>query len=279
MDVKALSFLGIKGKIGLIIILFVVFIGITAPVISPYDPTSLFEPFEPPSSTHLLGTDDVGHDVLTILIYGARVSILVGFATATISTFIGLLTALIAGCYEGLDPIISRILDFFLVIPRIPFIVIISAFLTPNIFIVILVLSFFGWAKTARVIKPLVKQVYSREYVKRLKCIGAGNWYIILRHILPATFPLAVAQFVLEGGHAILAEASIGFFGLEDPSTLSWGMEINHALQKSIIFLTNIWTWVLGPPILMLTITLLSTTFISIDLETRINPRLKVRSW
>ena len=271
--------LGNKGKIGLAIIFITVLLGVTAPLISPYKPTTLFEPFTPPSSKHPLGTDDVGHDVLTLVIYGARTSTLVGFATAFISTSLGLLIALIAGYYEKLDPIISRALDLFLIIPRIPFIVILSAFLRPDIWLVIFVLSFFGWAITARVIKPLVKQICSRGYIERLKSMGAGDWYIILRHVLPATYPLAAAQFVLEGGHAVLAEASVGFFGLEDPSTLSWGMEINHALQRSIVFITNIWTWVIGPPTITLTLALLSMALIAADLEVKLNPRLKMRTW
>jgi len=271
--------LGLGFYLGIITILTITIVGALAPIIAPYRPEDLFTPLSPPSPSHLLGTDDVGHDVLTHLIYGARTSVIVGGLTATFSTLIGMIAALISGYYPKWDPLISRALDFFLSIPRLPLIVILAAFLRPDIWLVISILSFFGWAITARVIRPFIMQERSKSYIERLKCIGARDSYIMIRHLLPATFPLAAAQFILEAGHAVLAEASIGFFGLEDPTTLSWGMEIQHSLQRSIIFLTNKWTWTIGPPSVALIIFLLGMTLMAMDLEKNLNPRLRVRLW
>ncbi len=271
--------LGMGGYIGLAIIMIVAIIGTLAPLISPYQPEDLFTPLSPPTTHHLLGTDDVGHDVLTHLIYGARTSVIVGTLTAAISTLIGTIVALVSGYYPKWDPLISRVLDFFLTVPRLPLIVILATFLRPNVWLIILVLSFFGWAITARVIKPFIRQESSKSYIERLRCIGARDSYIMVKHLLPATFPLVAAQFVLEAGHAVLAEASVGFFGLEDPTTLSWGMEIQHALQRSIIFLTDEWIWTIGPPTAALTLLILGMTLVAIDLEGSLNPRLRVRLW
>ncbi len=271
--------LGTQGRVGVVIVTVILFLGISSPFLSPYEPEDLFPPYLPPSFEHPLGTDDIGHDILTHLLHGARTSILVGLSTASISTFFGLLFALFSGYYSRLDRVTSTLLDLILSIPRLPLLVILSAYLQPNVWFVVLFLSSFGWAITARVIRPFVKQERSRGYVERLKAVGFSDIYILLRHLLPATFPLAVVQFVTEAGHAILAEASVGFFGLEDPTTLSWGMEIQHALQRSVILLTNKWHWVLAPYVVALTLLLLGMTLTAIDLERKVNPRLEVRIW
>ncbi|RLG81250.1 MAG: ABC transporter permease [Thermoprotei archaeon] len=263
-----------KGVVGLIVVLALVLMGVSASLITFYRLDYLGKPFNPPNNEHILGTDDVGHDVFTYLVYGARISFIVGFLTALISTFTGLAVALLC-YYDRLDLIVVRIIDLFMVIPRLPLLIVLSAIVKPSIWNIVLILSFFGWSITARVLRPMVRQLKCSNFIGILKVIGARDHYILLRHVVPHLYSLIAVQFILEARHAILAEAGVGFLGFEEPTTASWGMMLYHAFRNSYTFISNVWLWTTLPPALMLALLTLALTLIAVDLEETYNPMLR----
>jgi len=247
---------------------------VLAPLITRHGLDYLDKPFTPPNNEHILGTDDVGHDVFTYLVYGIRISLIIGFLTALISTFTGLAVALFC-YYDRLDLIIVRIIDLFMVIPRLPLLIVLSAIVKPSIWNIVFILSFFGWSITARVLRPMVKQLKCLNFISILKVTGARDHYILLKHIIPHLYPLIAVQFILEARHAILAEAGVGFLGFEEPTTVSWGIMLYHAFQNSYTFISNVWLWTTLPPALMLALLTLALTLIAVDLEETYNPILR----
>lgn len=266
--------LGRKGVVGLIVVLVLILMNVLAPLITRHGLDYLDKPFTPPNNEHILGTDDVGHDVFTYLVYGIRISLIIGFLTALISTFTGLAVALFC-YYDQLDLIIVRIIDLFMVIPRLPLLIVLSAIVKPSIWNIVFILSFFGWSITARVLRPMVKQLKCLNFISILKVTGARDHYILLKHIIPHLYPLIAVQFILEARHAILAEAGVGFLGFEEPTTVSWGIMLYHAFQNSYTFISNVWLWTTLPPALMLALLTLALTLIAVDLEETYNPILR----
>jgi len=266
--------LGRKGVVGLIVVLVLILMNVLAPLITRHGLDYLDKPFTPPNNEHILGTDDVGHDVFTYLVYGIRISLIIGFLTALISTFTGLAVALFC-YYDRLDLIIVRIIDLFMVIPRLPLLIVLSAIVKPSIWNIVFILSFFGWSITARVLRPMVKQLKCLNFISILKVTGARDHYILLKHIIPHLYPLIAVQFILEARHAILAEAGVGFLGFEEPTTVSWGIMLYHAFQNSYTFISNVWLWTTLPPALMLALLTLALTLIAVDLEETYNPILR----
>lgn len=264
-----------KGKIGLIIVIFFVIIAIFADQLSPYNPwVQVGPPFEPPSLQHPLGLNDVGYDILSELIHGTRVSLLVGFAAAFFQTLIGVPVGLIAGYYgKHIDEILSGITDTLLIIPSLPLLIILVAYLGQSIFNIILVLSILGWMGTARVIRSQTLTLKQRGYVEASRAIGASSLRIIFRIILPAVLPIALVQMILEITGAILSEAGLSFLGLGDPTHKSWGMILYYAQQRNALLL-GLWWWFVPPG---LCIALLGTGFVLIGLsiEEYVNPKLR----
>lgn len=263
-----------RGVVGLVVVLVFTLMGVLASLIVPYGLDYLGKPFTPPNNEYILGTDDVGHDVFTHLVYGVRTSLIVGFLTALISTFTGLAVALLC-YYDRLDLIIVRIIDLFMVVPRLPLLIVLSTIVKPSIWNVVLILSFFGWSITARVLRPMVRQLKCSNFIGILKVIGARDHYILLRHVAPHLYSLIAVQFILEARHAVLAEAGVGFLGFEEPTTVSWGIMLYHAFRNSYTFISNVWLWTTLPPALMLALLTLALTLIAIDLEETYNPMLR----
>ncbi len=263
--------LGWRGKAGLVILGVFIMMSILPVIIPPEAASRLYEPFQPPCREHLLGTDDVGHDVLTLLLEGARTSLIVGFSVATITVLAGLAFSLL--CFsDSLDQLVARVTDLFLVIPRLPLLIVLSALLRPGILVVILILSFFGWPFTTRVLRPVVRQMRREGFIELLRSEGFSSVYIVLRHVAPHLTPLLAVQFVLEARHAIMSEAGIGFLGFEEPTTRSWGIMLYHAFNNQYTFVSNVWTWTVLPPALALSILSLSLTLIGMELEEKYRP-------
>lgn len=264
-----------KGRIGLIIVTFFVIIAIFADQLSPYNPwVQVGPPFQPPSLQHPLGLNDVGYDILSELIHGTRVSLMVGFFAALFQTLIGVPAGLFAGYYGGyLDEAISGTIDTLLIIPSLPLLIILVAYLGQNLFNIILALSILGWMGTARVIRSQTLTIKQRDYVEASKVVGSSNIRIIFRTILPAVMPIVMAQMIFEITGTILAEAGLSFLGLGDPTHKSWGMMLYYAQQRNALLL-GLWWWFLPPG---LCIALLGTGFVLIGLsiEEYVNPKLR----
>jgi peptide/nickel transport system permease protein len=262
--------------VGVLVILAFTVIAVFSPVILGQSATTkVGDVFEHPSGAHVLGTDGGGADMLALLIDGAGVSLLVGFAAAVVSALIGGTVGLLSGFFGGkTDIVLMRITDYVLVIPDVPLMIIIAALFGRSLTNIILIIGAIYWTTTARLIRSQVKTVRERVYVKRAQAVGASNARLIFRHVLPQVAPLLVANTVLLVALAIFAETFITFLGLGDPSLISWGRLIENAFKDDAI-LNNAW-WTIIPPGVCVTLLILACTMIGQSMEEALNPRLRV---
>jgi peptide/nickel transport system permease protein len=266
------------GVIGAAMLMMVVLIAVFAPWLAPYDPQERVQVtpddiLAPPDPQHLLGRDDAGKDVLSQLIYGARVSLIVGFTASFMSMFIGTAVGLVAGYYGGrVGNTLMRFVDFLMVIPDLPLMLVIIAVMGRGLLNIILVIGLLGWTYTARLVRSQVLSVKERQFVLRARSLGASNLRIILYHIFPQVLPLVIAQAVLDISVAILAESSLAFLGLGDPTLVSWGMMLNFAFERAIS--RQAW-WFLLPPGFAIVWVSLSLVLIGNTLDQIVNPRLR----
>lgn len=263
------------GVTGLGILSVFILTAIFAPFLAPYDPCEMFEPMAPPDSQHVLGTNDIGQDIWSELIYASRISLFIAFTTSIIATFIGTLSGLFSGYYERFGFFVMRVVDLFLALPRIPLIIILAVFMPTSIWNLIIIFVLFGWPITTRIIRSEVLTLRTRPYIDSERMMGAGDLYILGRHILPNIFPLVVVQFVMEARHVILAEAGLSFLGLGDPTSKSWGMMLHYAFEYPTIFISEVWKWWMLPPGLCIVVVILALVFVGFALEEILNPRLR----
>lgn len=268
----------IAGVIGLWMLLLVIFVSIFAPVITPYEQSSstsvgIEDIYQPPSAEHWFGTDDAGQDVFTNFIFGARISLLVGFFAAFISIFIGGIFGLVAGFFGGRwENFLMRFTDIMLVIPELPLLVVIVALTRPSLMNIIFVIGILGWTTTSRVVRSQTLAVKSRKFVLRARAIGADRLHILFRHIMPLVMPILVVQAVLAISLAILNESTLSFIGLGDPSALSWGQMLNFAFGRGAMS-AGAW-WALVVPGFGIVWVVLALTLLGQGLEQVLNPRL-----
>jgi peptide/nickel transport system permease protein len=237
----------ILNRTSLALVILFVLTAIFADVISPYDPWDRFEPYEKPGRNHILGTNDIGNDILSELIHGSRASLVVGIGAAIIATLIGLSIGLLSGYFKGaLDELLMGVTDIFLMIPRIPLIIILAAFLKSSSWLIMFALGLLWWTSTARVARSRTLQVREMDFVASAKCLGFSSRHIIFSEILPNIFPVIVPKFMLTIATAMISEASLSFLGLGDPSMKSWGLMINFSLIKGGL-VNEMWWWYLPP--------------------------------
>ena len=264
--------------VGLFMLASVIFIAVFAPWLAPYNPyerveVSTSDILAPPDSEHLLGRDDAGKDVLSALLYGARVSLIVGFTSSFMSMFIGTTVGLIAGYYGGrVSNTLMRFTDFLMVIPDLPLMLVIISVWGRGLWKIILVIGVLYWTYTARLVRSQVLSIKERQYVQRARALGASNFRIITVHILPQVVPLIIAQAVLDISSSIIAESSLSFLGLGDPTLVSWGMMLNFAFERAI---SRMAWWFLLPPGFAIVWVSLGIILIGNALEEIVNPRLK----
>ncbi|HET9909661.1 MAG TPA: dipeptide/oligopeptide/nickel ABC transporter permease/ATP-binding protein [Anaerolineales bacterium] len=265
--------------VGLFMLIGIMILAIFAPILAPYDPRSsagiqTSDIYNPPSAQHWFGTDDAGKDVLSSFIYGSRVSLIVGFFAAFISIFIGGVIGIVAGFYGGrVENLLMRFTDTMLVIPDLPLIVVIVALTRPSLLNIIFVIGLLGWTTTARIVRSQTLAVKSRKFVLRARAIGAGNWHIILNHILPLVMPLLVVNAILVISLAILNESTLSFLGLGDPTATSWGQMLNFAFGRGAMS-AGAW-WALFAPGFGIVWVVLALTLLGHGLEQVLNPRLE----
>ncbi len=267
-------------SIGIYIILFFALMAIFGPIIMPFKTTDIASSradiFNPPSAEHLLGTDNLGRDVLAYLMSGARSSLFVGITATFISMVLGTFIGITAGYIGGwVDNLLMRITDFFLVLPWLPFCMVLAAILGNSMWNIILVIGLTGWAGTARVIRAQTLSVKEQQYVERTVSIGAGKWHIMLRHILPNVFPLVFSESILIISGSILTETSLAFLGLGDPTNPSWGTMLNDAYSTGAM--TNGAWWYFITPGVCVILVALGFTLMGYAFDEILNPKLKTR--
>lgn len=266
----------LPGKISLLIIFLIFLAAVLAPCISFHSHKISSGPaLLPPGKGHPLGTDDLGIDLWAQLCHGARISLLVGFGTAFLAALGGGLVGIIAGYAGGwVDKVIMRLIDIMIVLPDFPLMIVLAAFLGPSVFNIIIVLALFSWVFPARIVRAQILMLKEESFIKAAETYGAGAWYLLWKHFLPAVFPLMAVNMIRQTGRAIVSEAGLSFLGLGDPTSKSWGLIINHATAFRGIYFTEFWKWWLLYPWLALTLIVLSLAFISRELERIVNPRL-----
>ena len=260
-------------RVGLLIVCLAVFAAVAGPILTPYDPSAqeLARRLEGPSLAHPLGLDELGRDILTRLLAGARISLLVGLAVVSVSSLIGMTLGSIAGYFGGrLDDGISRVIDVLMAFPGILLAIALVAVLGPSLTNVVLALSVIGWVGYARLVRGQALRAREFDFVQAARALGAGSPRIILHHILPTAFPAVVVQATLGMAGAIIAEAALSFLGLGvQPPTPSWGTMLDAG--RSHLFDAPHLTIFPGLAIALL---VLGLNFVGDGLRDRVDPKL-----
>ena len=264
------------GKVGVIIILFFLFIALAAPLlrtVNPHQSGNSAELLMSPNGQFWFGTDDLGRDVWSQVIYGSRVSLLIGFVSAFVTVFTGALIGIIAGFYGGiLEEILMRIVDFFMMLPALPLMIVLAAVLGPSIWNIIFVVSLISWPTTARVVRSQVLSLKERPFVEASRCIGATNSFLMFREIFPNVVPILFAEAVIMITEAIYAEAVLSFLGLGDPVRMSWGSMLHFAFDSGTMARAP-W-WVL-PPIGSIVLLIIGFSFLGTAVSDILKPGYK----
>lgn len=268
------------GLVGLGVLAAVVLLAVTAPLFTNQADldvtTAPGAPLQPPSPEFLLGTDVDGRSVLLLTLWGARVSLLVGFAATVLSVVIGTLVGLAAGHFGGwVASVLLRFTDFFLVLPSLVLAIALSTVLPQGVATIVLAVGVTSWPATARLVRAQTLTIESRPFVERARALGGGHAHILGRHVLPSVLPLVLANTTLVVGNSIIAESTLSFLGLGDPTAVSWGSMLQTALSSGSVS-AGAW-WYLLPPGLAIVVVVLSFTLVGRALETVLNPRLKGR--
>jgi len=268
------------GMIGVAIISAVLFVAAFAPVLAPHDPTlqRLEQRVLPPAwaaggvSEFPLGTDNLGRDVLSRLLYGSQVSVMVGVSGVLVSMLIGVNAGLVAGFYGGrVDAVLGRITDTFLSIPFIVLALAVVGVLGPGLLNLIVVLGFVGWVSFSRVVRGETLAIRQREFVQAARAIGQTNGQILRRHLLPNVGPSVIVLATLDVASIIIAESSLSFLGLGvQPPTVTWGAMLADGRQ----FVATAW-WLATVPGMAITVTVLGIIFLGDWLRDVLDPRLR----
>lgn len=246
----------------LIVFALIILIAILAPIISPYSPVESVGSFDaPPDASHMLGTDDVGRDNLTRLIWGSRVSLFVGVGSVIIYAIIGITLGLVSGFFGGwIDMVIMRITEVFMSYPRFMIILVIVSLIGPNMFTVMLVMGFMGWPPICRLVRGQVLSIKTQDYIAAAIVTGYSPLTIVFKHILPNTVSPILVNCTFGIAQAILMEAALSFLGMGvQPPASSWGNMLTAA-QSIMILSEEPWRWI--PPGLAILLAVLTINFL-----------------
>jgi len=261
--------------VGMVMLLTVLAVAIAGPWVLQADPfeitaAPLTEPF---NAEAWLGTDYLGRDVLTTLVYGGRATLLVGAVAATLSVLIGITLGAFAGYYGGrVDAALMRITEFFQVLPALLFAMVVVTLFSPSLVTVTLAIGIVSWTSTARLTRAEFLKYRGLEFVRAERAIGARDARIIWKVILPNALPPLIVSATLAVGAAILFEAGLSFLGLGDPNQMSWGLMIGSSRQ----YVLSCW-WAVAFPGLAIFVTVLAVSLIGDGLNDALNPKLRAR--
>jgi peptide/nickel transport system permease protein len=268
------------GMVGLAILVLFIAVAVLTPLLVPSSELDVTKatgvPFSPPSAEYPFGTDESGRSVLALTLWGSRVSLLVGFLATVISVLIGSVVGIVAGHFgRWTDSVLMRVTDWFLVIPFLPLAIVLATVLGPSLANIAFVIGITSWPGTARIVRAQALAVTARPYIERARALGAGDWHLVTRHILPNVVPLIFANTVLIVAVVILSETTLSFLGLGDPLRVSWGSMLDAAFSHGAASI-GAW-WYLVPPGLAILLVVLAFTMCGQALEAVLNPRLRGR--
>ena len=248
--------------LGVAILAIMFLVAIFAPIIAPHDPYELGIPYLRPSNQHWLGTNDIGQDIFSELIYGTRVSLLIGVASSIAVTLTGTALGLLSGYLGGwVDRVITQVTNVAMAMPSLPLTVVLVAFLSASIRNIILAICITAWTSTARIIRSRVRQLRELPFIRMEETMGAGKCYIMLRHLLPNLGDIVFIRAVLSVGSAMLMEASLSFLGLGVIDQKSWGGILHYAFFRSGVINGAYWWYV--PPIVCISVSVLGFLLLS----------------
>lgn len=261
---------------GLFVMLLLYAVTLLAPLIAPFDPTAQGDIVQTrylsPSFEHLMGTDKFGRDIFSRVLYGARISLTIGFVAVAISVTVGTLVGALAGYFgKWTDTVLMRFTDMMLSFPRLVLLIVVIALFEPSIWLVVLVLGLTGWMSVARIVRGEVLSLREREFVQAARVLGMTDWRIISRHIVPNTLAPVIVYTTLGIGNTILVEASLSFLGLGvQPPTPSWGNMIADGRDA----LVTAW-WIATFPGLAIVATVTAFNLLGDGLRDALDPRLR----
>jgi peptide/nickel transport system permease protein len=268
------------GMAGLVVLTVFVLVALLAPVLAGHEGLEVTKAtggvLKPPSSEYWLGTDDNGRSVLTMLIWGARISLFVGLMATLISMLIGTFIGLVSGYFGGWPgAMLFRLTEWFLVIPFLPLAIVLASVLGRSLVNIVIVIGVTSWPGTALLIRSQTLSIKERPYLERSRALGAGHRHLIRHHLLPNVVPMVFANTTLTVAIAILSETTLSFLGLGDPTRVSWGSMLDDAYSVGAIT-TGSW-WFFVPPGVCVVLVVLSFTLVGQALEDVLNPRLRDR--
>jgi peptide/nickel transport system permease protein len=270
-----------SGAAGLVVVLLFIAIAALAPLIAPYGAFEVVYNADhsvirlsPPSWQNWFGTTNQGMDVFSQLVWGSRVALIVGLLSAIGSVVLGTLIGLVAGYFGGwIDEALMRMTDVAFGIPFLPFAMVVISIAKPSLGLVILLVVFFLWRTTARVIRAQVLTLKTRPFIWAARAAGAGDLQILFRHITPNVLPLSFLYMAIGVQTGVMLEAALSFLGFGDPNVLSWGIMLNAAFQAGAM--RSAWWWVV-PPGIALSLFVIAVFMITRAYEERLNPRLRM---
>ena len=259
---------------GLAVILIITTVAIAAPIVAPYDPFGIdvYNVISPPTSAHLLGTDDLGRDVLSRMIWGSRISLAVGFVAVGISITIGIIIGALAGFYGNVvDAVLMRFVDIMLCFPTLFLILAVIAIIGPSIWVIMIVIGITSWMDVSRLVRAEILTLKERDFVAAARAVGASDFRIIFRHILPNALSPVFVSATLGIAGAILLESGLSFLGLGvQPPDASWG----NILTSGKDYITVGAWWLSFFPGMAILITVLSYNLVGEGLRDALDPRL-----
>jgi peptide/nickel transport system permease protein len=267
------------GLVGLAALALFALVALTAPVTVGSDVAAVTDapgsPLEAPSGEFPLGTDRFRRNLLGLVVWGSRVSLLVGLLAAVLSVVIGAVVEITAGHFRGAyATVLMRITDWFLVIPALVLAIALATVMSRSLSTVILAIGVTSWPTTARLVRAQTLAVESRPYIERARALGGGHWHVMTRHVLPNVMPLVLAQTTLMISSSVFAEATLAFLGLGDPTVISWGGLLQDAREAGAVS-SGDW-WYLVPPGIAIALVALAFTLCGRAVESVLNPRLGV---
>lgn len=265
------------GVIGGLVLLVMLLVAVFAPLIAPFPQGygDFMAISQPPSWEHPFGTDDLGLDIFAQVVWGTRVTMVVGFGATLLSLLVGVPIGLLAGFYRGtVDAFCTSLIDIFLSMPILPLMILLGAILGPSITNIAFIIGVFSWPPVARVVRGQTLAVVEQPYTEAARALGARNARILWGHLLPNVFPSIMVNMVLTVARAVVSEAGLSFLGLGDPLQWSWGRILENA-HRSGAFVTAWWHTLF--PSLAIMLLVMSANFLATAVNEVLNPRLKRR--